>query len=200
MIEEGGDLLPHLFVRRAWRSNQTKFSSAAKLSSFAQLWGGPGTGRATGRQLGPRELENFKKTKQQGMFVKGSHKFSRVLPKSWTHTQLVGLGISKVVLSSLVLRVGLQQARSISKAAEKDVLHVQERKDGSVKSFLQRNEKLEEGQGSVRRKDQGWERDLGNSLKIYCPLSSRVQHSHKCKEYWGVWFRFRIQKFQPAIQ
>lgn len=68
---------------------------------------------------------------------------------------LLGLGISEVVLSSLVLRVGLQQARSISKAAEKDVLHVQERKDGSVKSLLQRNEKSEEGQGSVRRKDQG---------------------------------------------
>ena len=69
---------------------------------------------------------------------------------------MLGLGISEVVLSSLVLRVGLQQARSISKAAEKgDVLHVQERKDRSVQSFLQRNEKSEEGQGSVRRKDQG---------------------------------------------
>ena len=89
------------------------------------------------------------------MFVRGSHKFSRVLPKSWTHTQLVGLGISKVVLSSLVLRVGLQQARSISKAAEKDVLHVQERKNRSVKSLLQRTKKSEEGQRSVRRKDQG---------------------------------------------
>ena len=69
---------------------------------------------------------------------------------------MLGLGISEVVLSSSVLRVGLQQARRISKAAEKgDVLHVQERKDGSVKSFLQRNEKSEEGQGSVGRKDQG---------------------------------------------
>lgn len=69
---------------------------------------------------------------------------------------LLGLGISEVVLSSSVLRVGLQQARSISKAAEKgDVLHVQESKDGSVKSFLQRNEKSEGGQGSVGRKDQG---------------------------------------------
>ena len=44
----------------------------------------------------------------------------------------------------------------VGKAAEKgDVLHVQESKDGSVKSFLQRNEKSEGGQGSVGRKDQG---------------------------------------------
>ena len=64
--------------------------------------------------------------------------------------------ISEVVLSSLTLKVGLQQARSISKAAEKrDVLHVQERKNRSVKSLLQRTKKSEEGQGSVRRKDQG---------------------------------------------
>lgn len=68
---------------------------------------------------------------------------------------LLGLGISEVILSSLVLRVGRQQARSISKAAEKgDVLHVQVRKDRSVKSFLQRNEKSGR-QGSVMRKGQG---------------------------------------------
>lgn len=81
------------------------------------------------------------------MFVKGSHKFSRVLPSHGPRLSLSGLGISEVVLSPSVLRVGLKQARDISKAAEKgDALHVQERKDRPVKSFLQRNEKSEEGQ------------------------------------------------------
>lgn len=170
-MEEDGDLLPHLFVRRAWRSNQTKFGSAAKLSSFAQFWGGPGTGRATGRQLGPQEL------KKKGMFVKGSHKFSRVLPSHGPRLSLSGLGISEVVLSPSVLRVGLKQARGISKAAEKgDALHVQERKDRPVKSFLQRNEKSEEGQWSVRRKDRGWERfgKLFKNLLPFYPVECNV--------------------------
>lgn len=55
---------------------------------------------------------------------------------------LLDLGLSEVVLASLVLRVGLQQARSMSKSAERGAVpHVQVRKDISVKSFLQRNEK-----------------------------------------------------------
>lgn len=47
------------------------------------------------------------------------------------------LGFSEVVLASLVLRAGLQQARSMSKSAERGaVLHVQVRKGASVKIIL----------------------------------------------------------------
>lgn len=54
---------------------------------------------------------------------------------------MLDLGLSEVVLASLVLRVGLQQARSMSKSAERGAVpHVQVRKDISVKSVLQRNE------------------------------------------------------------
>jgi len=50
---------------------------------------------------------------------------------------LLDLGLSKVVLASSVLRVGLQQARSMSKSAERGaVLHVHVRKDATVKIIL----------------------------------------------------------------
>lgn len=103
-----------------------------------------------------RPSRTLKKKKNKACLLKAPINSQEFCQSHGPRLSLLGLGISEVVLSSLVLRVGLQQARSISKAAEKgDVLHVQERKDRSVQSFLQRNEKSEEGQGSVRRKDQG---------------------------------------------
>ena len=116
------------------------------------------------------------------MFVKGSHKFSRVLPKSWTQTQLVGLG--NFWSSPFLLRPegwaatsqedfqGCRERRCSTCAGEK----------GRVSQII-----LAEEWEVRRRTRKCWEersglRDLGNSLKIYCLLSSRVQHSHKCKD------------------
>ena len=116
------------------------------------------------------------------MFVKGSHKFSRVLPKSWTQTQLVGLG--NFWSSPFLLRPegwaatsqehfqGCRERRCSTCAGEQ----------GRVSQII-----LAEEWEVRRRTRKCWEersglRDLGNSLKIYCLLSSRVQHSHKCKD------------------
>lgn len=50
---------------------------------------------------------------------------------------MLDLGLSKVVLASSVLRVGLQQARSMSKSAERGAVpHVHVSKDASVKIIL----------------------------------------------------------------
>lgn len=72
------------------------------------------------RLLIPQELF-FK----QNMFIKAlinSQEFSQSNGPGFSWLEL---GISEVVLSSLVLRVGLQEASGISKAAERgDILHV----------------------------------------------------------------------------
>lgn len=71
------------------------------------------------------------------MFIKAPTNSQEFSQSNGPRSSFLELGISEVVLSPLVLTVGLQQARSISKSAEKgDVPHVQVRKDTLVKIIL----------------------------------------------------------------
>lgn len=75
------------------------------------------------------------------MFIKAPTTSQEFSQSNGPRFSLLESEISEVVLSSLGLEVGLQQARGVSKAAERGhVLHVQVRKDRSVKIILAEEE------------------------------------------------------------